>query len=300
MWVHFETFHVIHQPTYMWTYPPAQGLALAAGQMIGGHPVVGVWISFGLMCAAICWMLYAWVSAALGYFRKCSNALINPVLGITGYSGAKLLGRRGCSDGGALVLGGIRRLMRQPRVCDSLLTGFGLAILANSRPFEGLLVSLPASIFLLIRIGSQRGQELRVSIRRIALPILFVLVLTITGMGLYNLHVTGNPVRMAYQIHEEAYVMAPPFLWQRLPPEPEYRHKIIHDFHATYTVPFPHQPQRSISGFLSEDVYPLFFLVFRSINILLLPVIIVFPPGVGCLDVAESLGAPRSFSSILF
>ena len=39
-------------------------------------------------------------------------------------------------------------------------------------------------------------------------------------MGLYNLHVTGNPVRMAYQIHEEAYVMAPPFLWQRLPPEP--------------------------------------------------------------------------------
>ena len=95
-------------------------------------------------------------------------------------------------------------------------------------------------------------------------------------MGFYNLRVTGNPVRMAYQIHEETYVMAPPFLWQRLPAEPEYRHKIIRDFHATYTVPF-HTNQRSISGFLSEDVYPLFFLGFRSINIFLLPVIIVFP-----------------------
>ena len=24
-WHHFETFQVIHEPTYMWKYPPAQG-----------------------------------------------------------------------------------------------------------------------------------------------------------------------------------------------------------------------------------------------------------------------------------
>jgi len=132
-----------------------------------------------------------------------------------------------------------------------LLTGMGLTILANSRPFEGLLVSLTAGIFLLIRIVGQRGQELRVSIRKIALPILFILVLTIMGMGLYNLRVTGNFLRMPYQNHEETYAMAPVFLWQKLPPEPEYRHQVIRDFHANYALPF-YTSRRSILGFLMD------------------------------------------------
>ena len=111
--------------------------------------------------------------------------------------------------------------------------------------------------------------------RRVVAPIVIVLALTIRGMGFYNLRVTGNPFRMPYQIHEETYGMAPVFLWQKLPPEPEYRHEVIHEFHKTYALPF-HRNQRSILGFLVEDVYVLLTLGFRAINIFVTPLILAY------------------------
>ena len=61
MWTHFESFQITMKPTYISMYFPAQGLILAAGKILTGHPWFGLLCATALMCAAICWMLQAWL-----------------------------------------------------------------------------------------------------------------------------------------------------------------------------------------------------------------------------------------------
>ncbi len=271
MWMHFESFHIIQRPTYMSKYPPAQGLILAAGQIITGYPIVGVWLSLGFMCAAIAWMLYAWLPPRWAFLGGILT-VIHPVLGIGGYWAQSYWGGAVAATGGALVLGSIRRLMDRPNASDSVIIGVGLSILANSRPYEGLLLSLPAGFFLLRWIVGKDGPALSVSLARIVMPILLVLTFSAMGMCLYNLRVTGNAFLLPYQLHEKTYMITPLFIWQKPSFEPEYHHRIMREFHTTWEFSF-YQNQRSIAGFLQSKLYMLFLLVFGTMNFLAIPVI---------------------------
>ena len=51
---------------------------------------------------------------------------------------------------------------------------------------------------------------------------------------------------------------------------------MIREFHATYALPF-YTTQRSIPGFLLEDVYSVLSLEFRTFSIFLIPIIFAFP-----------------------
>jgi hypothetical protein len=228
MWIHFETFHVIMRPTYASMYPPAQGFSLALGQVLFRQPFVGVCLSVAIMCTAICWMLQGWFSpgwALLGGLIAVAR------LGVFSYWADSYWGGAAAATGGALVLGALRRIMRFERRRDALLMGVGLAILANSRPYEGLLFSLPAALALFIWLRRRKGPAFSMSIRRVIAPLLLVLVLAAGATGYYCWRVTGSPFRMPQQVDRDTYAVAPYFLWLSPRPQPVYHHKELRDFY---------------------------------------------------------------------
>src|SRR5262249_32458639 len=145
MWVHFETFHEAMQPTYCSMYPPAQAAFLALGQFLFGRPWYGVVISMGFMFAAICWMLHGWVAPR---FALIVTALCILGWGFTGQWINSYWGGAVAAGAGALVIGAIPRVAREPSAGLAATASIGLLLLANSRPFEGALTALAAAFVL--------------------------------------------------------------------------------------------------------------------------------------------------------
>ena len=277
MWVHFESIHIIHQPTYASKYPPGQGLMLAAGQIIGGHPVVGMWISTGLAVAAVSWMLFAWLPL---WWAAAGSLLMALHPGILIYWSQSYMNGTVAMIGGGLMFGAMRRIVRQPRTRDAMLLGLGLVVLANSRPYEGLLASLPVAVALFVWMYGKKAPSLRVAINRIVLPTAVVVMLGAVTMGYYNLRVTGDALRMPYLVHEATYAIAPFFLWQWPQPEPTYRHEIIRSHHVAALEQY--QAQQSLGGQIKageEKIVGLrrFYLGSRGLRVVLIIPLLMLP-----------------------
>ena len=245
MWQHFESFHVLQQPRYVSKFPPGQGAVLAVGRLIGGHPLVGVWLSTALAAAAVCWMLQGWVPPR---WALLGGVLVVFHVGIQRFWGQSFWGGNVALAGGALVYGALPRIVRGPRASAAVLMAAGLLLLANTRPYEGLVVSLPALAFLAAWMFGRSRPPVKALLVKVLLPGAVVLGLGGAFMAYYNVSTTGSPLRLPYQVYEATYDAAPKFLWQSPAPQPAYRHRQMRNFHAGWELR-QFRSQQSLSGF---------------------------------------------------
>jgi hypothetical protein len=229
MWLSFETFHVNWFPTYHSMYPPAQGAVLAVGQLLGS-PWIGVLLSSAAMCAAIYWMLCAWMPHRWAFLGGVLAAL---KLGFTSYWTNSYWGGAVAAVGGSLVLGALARLFKRTNLRDTLFLSLGVAILANSRPYEGLVFCLPAAFLFLKWLLQKSKNNLRGQLPwiKVLIPLCLMLLLIVTFMGYYNWRLTGNALLFPHTLNVKTYHTAPMFLWQTAKPEKKYNNDRFEEFY---------------------------------------------------------------------
>jgi hypothetical protein len=248
-WAHFESVHTLARPVYASAFPIAPAAALAAGQVLFGHPWAGVWLSVGLMCGAVCWMLQGWLPPR---WALAGALLVALRIGVASYWMNSYWGGAVAAAGGALVLGALPRMMRAPDWRLALTMGAGLAILAGSRPVEGAFFGLGVAVVLFWWMLGKRGPGPRVAWRQIVLPLAAFLGLAGIGVGYYFARVTGKPWVAPYVLYRTSMTIAPHFIWQKPTAEPAYNNQVMRRFYVYSEMASYLEARRSLAADLAR------------------------------------------------
>ncbi len=230
LWEHFETIHIISQPTFSSMYMAGQAVFLAAGQLLFGNLFWGVVLSTALFCGALTWFLRAYVPPGWALFGGVLAAIR---IGAASYWNDSYWGGSAGALGGALVLGAYPRLIQNWRPRTAVVLAVGLVLLANTRPYEGALLSLVIGLALVYSLGRARKAPWKRVVQSVAAA---AILLAVSGwvMTRHWKAVTGHAFTLPYQVNQRMYGWPMTLPWLSLPAV-EYRHPelaLYHDFEA--------------------------------------------------------------------
>ncbi len=207
----FETFFVLQEPTYSSIYPIGQGLLLALGWTLFGHPWAGVVVSVAAFCSLCYWMLRAWTTPGW--------ALVGGVLTViefgplnqwmNSYWGGAVPAAAGC-----LVFGALPRLRESGRVRDGAWLGLGLGLHLLTRQYESIFLFLSVILFLLPQLRQPD------SWRKLARPAAAALLVVIPAGAvtlLQNKRVTGSWTTLPEMLSQYQYGVPAALTFQPAP-----------------------------------------------------------------------------------
>jgi hypothetical protein len=147
----------------------------------------------------------------------------------------------------------------------------GLAILANSRPYEGFVFGLASVAALIwwrvIEGGTTKARSAEkhsatkpdnsiLYLGRVILPLAIIGGIASLATGYFYKRVNGSPFRLTYEVNRSQYAMAPYFLWQTPRPERVYLHAQMRKFYEEELRGF--EENRTLSGFFTRTADKVF------------------------------------------
>jgi hypothetical protein len=242
LWEHFESIHILSQPTFSSMYMAGQACFLAAGQLLFGNLFWGVVLSTALFCGVLTWFLRAYVPPGWALYGGLLAAVR---IGAASYWNNSYWGGSAGALGGAMVLGAYPRLVKSWKPLPAIVFAAGLVLLANTRPYEGAVLGLALGLAL-VRDLYRSGRFGTLPWKRVMLCVAAAaIVLGVSGWAMTR-HwkaVTGSAFTLPYQVNQRVYGWPMTLPWLSVPAV-QYRHPefaLYRDFeigeHQFVTVP---------------------------------------------------------------
>jgi hypothetical protein len=200
----FESIFILQEPSYSSIFPLGQGIVLALGWTIFGHPWAGVLLSMAALCAGCYWMLRGWTTPGWaltgGLLAVCEFGALSQWMNM--YWGGAVSAVAGC-----LVFGALPRLRANGGRRDAILLGAGLGLQLLTRPFEFLLLGACAAVY---------AAWARLPVRRLAVAALVLLGAMLLCLA-QNRAVTGSFLTLPYQLSRSQYGIPAAFTFEANP-----------------------------------------------------------------------------------
>jgi hypothetical protein len=199
----FAQIFVLQRPTYSSMFNIGQGLALALGWALFGHPWAGVLLSTGIFCGACYWMLRAWLSPGWAF---AGGLVAIMQFGPLSYWTNSYWGGAVSATGGCLIFGALPRLTESFEGRYAALLGLGLALQLLTRPYEFLLVLVSVALFTPLIRRTHRLRSLMISASVAACAGILILC--------QNKSVTGRWTVTPYLLYRYEYGIPATFAFQ--------------------------------------------------------------------------------------